>query len=1137
MRFKALWKDTFRELSNSVMRFLAILFIIFLGVGLYIGLSATSPNMVNTADEYFSKLNLMDFKIQSTYGLTNEDIEDLENIADIQAQSHYAYDFIVEDYAETIRLYSYDIKNGQAINDYYVVEGRLPEKTGEVAIDSNEQFLSGLQIGDTLTLETGKDAGEPEENLNRQSFEVVGFVTSPLFVELPSRGTTTIASGTLNGFGVIAQEDYDTEYISEIYLVHEDAQSKTAYSDEYDDFIEGYSPELTEFLDGLETRRADEIQKEAQNEIDDGWQEIEEAEQELVDAEQELKDARAELDDGWQQLEDGRRELEEQTSSAQEEIDRNETQLQEALSELNSQEQELREQKQELQAQLAELEENQPQLEDGIKQLEDGIGQVDEGLAEIEAQRSQIYEVLQEQGINDKEELLEAKEMIEETLEDPLVPEPVKEKLREQLNGINNALAGLEQLDEAEQDARAQKEELTAQLNELYNQRDQLVEGIETIQNALPQIEDGLAQIEDGRTQINDGIAEIEEAKETLATEKANGQNELDDAEAELNDGEAEYEDGLATFEEEREEAEAELADAKKELEEAEADLDSMADPEYLLFDRTDNPGYLEYSDNADRLSIISKVFPVFFFLIAIFISFTTMTRMVDEEREYIGIMKALGYANQQILIKFITYASLATIVGVVLGLAIGYLVLPQIIFYAYASMYNFPYMTLQQYTLYTVLALIASFISTVGASLIAVNRSLRSNAAILLQPKAPKHGTHIWLEKIPLIWKRLSFNLKITFRNVFRYKSRMWMAILGIAGSTGLVLTGFGISDSVSDVPNIQFGEINQFQAYVALDSELSSDELKTYTEKIQDYEQIDQSLFITEESTTADGDGINKQDVSIFVPENPSEIGDFIKLTDYKDDTIHELDDSGAYVTQKIAQLLDAEAGDEIEVTNSDDEVWTIKIAGIVENYIGHTIYMTPEYFAKVTNSEPAEPNMQLIKYDEEATDVDGLGSELMSEDEVLGISYVTDIYEGFSGTLDSLNTITYILVVAAAALAFVILYNLTNINVSERKRELSTIKVLGSYDNEVTMYIYRENIILTVLGIVFGLVFGTVLTNFTMSTMEVDMLVFGRSLHLSSYLYSILLTVLFTIIVMLVIHRQLKRIDMVEALKAND
>lgn len=366
-------------------------------------------------------------------------------------------------------------------------------------------------------------------------------------------------------------------------------------------------------------------------------------------------------------------------------------------------------------------------------------------------------------------------------------------------------------------------------------------------------------------------------------------------------------------------------------------------------------------------------------------------------------------------------------------------------------------------------------------------------------------------------------------------------MTIFGIAGSTGLILTGFGISDSISDVPSVQYGEINQFQAYVALDPNIEKDELTEYEEAMSEYEIIADYLFVSQENVTAEQDGLNTQTITLFVPDDPSEINEFVKLANVNnEDEIYTLNDesaeSGAYITQKLASLFELEIGDQLEVISTDDEIWTIEVAGILENYIGHTAYMTPDYYSQITGSEIEMPNVQLIKYDEKI-DADALGSDLMNEDQVVGISYVADIYNSFSGTLNSLDLITQILVIAAAALAFIVLYNLTNINVSERNRELSTIKVLGSHDHEVTMYIYRENFILTFLGIIVGLIFGTLLTNFITATMEVDMLVFGREVHLSSYLYSSVLTVLFTLIVMVVIHFQLKRIDMVEALKAND
>lgn len=1144
MQYKAIWKDTFRELSNSIMRFLAILIIIFLGVGFYVGISATSPNMLWTADEYYSKHNLMDYRVLSTYGLTDEDLEDLNNLSGYTVQSHYANDFVVENYSETIRLYSYNLENGQSINDYSIVEGRLPETSGEIALDSNEGFLSDVQIGDKITLESGEDTGNPEDNLEHQTFEVVGFVRSPLFIELGSRGNTTIGSGSLNGFGVISEEDYNAEIQTEAYLTLKNSENFEAYTDEYEAIIDEHTDELNNLLADLETRRTEEIQNEIQQEIDDGRAEIEEAEQELADAEAELDEARAELDEGWEEYENGVAELEEQTANARQEINVNEAQLQEELNNLNTQEQNLIQQREALQTELNNLASADEDIATGREQLEQGINEINTGISEIESNLPEMAAGLAEMD-RQEQQLNEQKAQLEVALENPEADQEIilaqiavidegllrlnqeRESLSQTYEEINNQLGSLTQ----------RRTELQTELNNLNTQEQELIAGRNALNDGIQQINNGLAQIEEGRQQINTGFNEIAEARATLETETANAQTELADAEAELNEAEADYQAGLATFEDERQTAQEEIVDGRAELEDAEQELADLPAPEYMLFDRSDNPGYLEYKDNADRLSIIAMVFPGFFFLIAIFISFTTMTRMVDEEREYIGIMKSLGYANHQILTKFITYAVLATSVGAILGLIAGYTLIPELIFFAYSSMYNFPKMLLQGYTLYTTIALVAAFVSTVGASLLAVQHSLKTNAASLLQPKAPKRGSRIWLERIPFIWRRLSFNYKITFRNVFRYKSRMLMTIFGIAGSTGLILTGFGISDSIGDIPQIQYGEINQFQAYVALDPNLEPAELESHKETIQNDDRINDALLVTQDSATADNEELNEQNISIFVPNDTDRLDDFVKLMDYEEGTVQTLDDSGAYITQKLAQLFEVEVGDQLEIMSEDNEEWVVDVSGIVENYIGHTLYMTPEYYEEMTGSENGEPNLQLIKYDTNAVDETEIGRDLMNTDEVIGVNYVTDVAQNFSGTLDSLDLITQILVISAAALAFIVLYNLTNINVSERQRELSTIKVLGSYDHEVTMYIYRENIILTVLGIFVGFGFGTVLTNFIMNTMEIDMLVFGREIHLSSYVYSGLLTVLFSIIVMIVIHYQLKRIDMVEALKAND
>lgn len=481
----------------------------------------------------------------------------------------------------------------------------------------------------------------------------------------------------------------------------------------------------------MEARRADEIDSEFQKEIEDGRAEIADAEQELADAKAELEDARASLDEGWREYEDGLAELETETSSAEQELNRNEAELQSNLKTLNTKEQELLEQRADLQAQLSELNNSEEQLLSGKKQLEDGIQEIEGGIAGIESNLPDL-----ETGLTEIEATLP---QLEAALENPLLPPEDIERVQKQIARLEIQRAEIIETLELYDSLVQQRSDLQAELTNLNEQEQELLVGKNAITDGINQINNGLDEIANGREQINAGFTEIEAGRQTLLEETANAEAELADAEAELNEAEAEYQEGLETFESESQSAEEEIKEARIDLEEAEEDFNNLPAPEYMLFDRSDNPGYLEYKDNADRLAIIAVVFPGFFFLIAIFISFTTMTRMVEEEREYIGIMKALGYSNNKILTKFITYAVLATTIGSVLGLLVGYMFIPELIFYAYASMYNFPSSLLQGYTLYTAIALIAAFASTVGASLLAVRHSLRSNAATLLQPKAPK--------------------------------------------------------------------------------------------------------------------------------------------------------------------------------------------------------------------------------------------------------------------------------------------------------------------------------------------------------------------------------------------------------------
>ncbi|EXJ23003.1 ABC transporter, permease protein [Alkalibacterium sp. AK22] len=731
-------------------------------------------------------------------------------------------------------------------------------------------------------------------------------------------------------------------------------------------------------------------------------------------------------------------------------------------------------------------------------------------------------------------EIQEGYDEIEEARQALLDAEEELEQARAELDtGQAEYETGLIELETQERDARQQ----------INSQRSELLAAQTEVEGAIGQLEaagaddpQASAELNAQRNQIQSALSQLETAEAELDQEIAEGQRALEAARAELEEAETEYEQGRAEFEQEQAEAEAEIEAAEADLTEAELDLADLEEPDYFFEDRTAFQGYEEFEDNAERIGAIAQIFPVFFFLLAALISLTTMTRMVDEERNQIGTLKALGYGNLVIAMKYFVYAFLATVSGAVTGLFLGYWLFPRVVMDAYSSLYNLPQAQTQFFWSYAIISLVGALLATGLSTLISVRLSLRSNPSILLLPKAPKKGKRIFLEYMPFIWNRFTFTQKVASRNLFRYKRRMLMTLFGVAGGTALLLTGYGLSDSIADIGDIQFGEINLYQAIVSENPNASEEQFARYEETLQETEGLEGELPVRLENGTATASD-SDQDINVMSPSDESRIGEFVALRSlsYPDEII-ELPAEGAVITDKLAELLGSEQGDTITVEVNDLDAFEVEVSAVVEHYVQHYVYLSPEAFEAAVG-ESAEPNSRLLRYDTELVDEDQLGQELTGEEAVQGVIFAASIRSAFQDSMDSLDVVTVVLIFSAASLAFVVLYNLTNINVSERIRELSTIKVLGFFDREVTLYVYRENFVLTIMGILAGFLLGYIMHGFVLQTAEIDIMRFARQISISSYIYAFLLMFFFSSLVMVVMHFKLKRVDMVEALKTQD
>ena len=809
MKKSAYKKSIVREIISSKARFFSILIIIFLGVAFYSGIKSAEPDMNKAINKFYSEQNLMDSKVVSTFGLTDEDINLLKNDDKIsEAYGSHTIDVNLTNTNNLVKFMEYNSEN--SINKYVVVDGRLPQNTGEIALDERALKLNeSLKIGDEFVIESDQATMTV---FKETKYKIVGIVRSPMYVEKDSRGVTSIGKGTIDYFAVLNHKDISMMVYTEAYITFKNVQGLDAYGYKYEKLME----ENTEYLEDL--------------------------------------------------------------------------------------------------------------FADNSK-----VGQ-------------------------------------------------------------------------------------------------------------------------------------------------------------------------------------------------------------YYFFDRTDNQGYLGYKDSINCLGNIASVLPIFFFLVAILICLTTMTRMVEENRLEIGTLKALGYKDLEISWKYIIYASIASISGCILGILVGSTALPSIISDAYGSIYNVPPIVLYYYTSYVIQSVVISILCTVGAALFVIKIELKDKPANLMRPKAPKVGKKILLERITPLWKRLSFNHKVTLRNIFRYKQRMIMTVLGIAGCMALLVTGFGLKDSNSAMVDKQFNRVWNYEAIVIFNEGSTTEQKQDYINTLELLKGYRDNIDLHQESLSFDKEGMNKQTATLYVPENVDKFDDFILLDDRVSGDKYKIGDDGAIISEKLAKLLGVSANDTISFKDEDNNTYEVKVSNITENYVSHYLYMSPEYYEKIFEKSPVY-NAELINFDDDKEEESDISSKLLECENVTNVTLKSQIQKSISDSNESMNLVMVVIIVAAGSLAFVVLYNLSNINVSERIRELSTIKVLGFFNNEVTMYISRENIILTLIGVITGSALGKLLHMFIINTAETDTMMMNPDISAISYIISALLTILFSLIVTILMHIKLKKINMIDALKSNE
>lgn len=1144
MAKKVTHKEFYMEIRKSPGRFLSIMFIVALGVAFFSGIRASEPSMRATGDAYFDSANLMDIKAVSTLGITEEDLDAIREIEDVEsAEGAYSADFLhlTDQSQEVVHVMSLQSE----MNASTVTQGRFPQKVGECLADDESDY----QIGDVITLASGTE--DPvSDTLQVDSLEVVGRGSSPCYISF-ARGGTTIGTGSINSFLLVPAETFDLDVYTDVYVKVSGASALTAYTGEYDDKVEEIMDEMEDLTGERGEIRREELVSDATAELDDAKQELEdgkkEAQEELADAAKEIADGEKELADAKKKIADGRLQISDakkllkkkqaQVTKAKKQLEKGRKKLQSGKSQYQAGVREYRVKKENASRQF---EDTQKTLQEARKGLDDGWSQYHSLESQIDNLKKQLQELENaETGGNDSEDATDGtggsggKENQggsdspgSGTGQTPEETQQAKEGLRSQISMLQSQAEQVKtQLEEKEAAYQQGVSQLESGKKEMEAAGEKLKESKSALEKSQAELEKAEKQIKSGQKAINAAWSEIRSQEHKLES----GASEISKNEDKLTDAKEEYRKG-------KKEAEEEIADGEKKIADAEQEIADIPDAKWYVYDRSVLPEYSAFGENADRVGAIGRVFPVIFFLVAALISLTSMTRMVEEQRIEIGTKKALGYSRFAIASKYLGYAFLATVLGCILGGLLGEKVLPYIIIYAYGIMYHHIPEILTPYHLsYILMASGASLVCTLGATFFACYKELQSEPANLMRPPAPRIGKRVFLEHIGILWRHMSFTWKSTVRNLMRYKKRFFMTVFGIGGCMALMVVGYGIRDSVYEIAGIQYSEIQIYDANVFLEENLTEQDRQNLEQALSGNQGIDRFMDGYMKSFTLKN-GKKERQAYLCVMGDPEKADSYVKLHDRVSKEEYTLSDNGVIMSEKTAKLLDVRVGDTVEIKDEDAGNHRVKLEHICENYMGHYIYMTPAYYEKVYGTKP-EYNCIFFAADESCSkkEIEEIGREILKQDEVLSVSYMHDIEKQLNDMLTSLNLVIIVLIISAGMLAFVVLFNLNSINITERQRELATLKVLGFYDMEVAAYVFRENVLLTLIGSMAGVVIGKFLHLFIIQTVEVDAAMFGRSIYLPSYLYSLAFTIGFSLAVNAIMYWKLKKINMVESLKS--
>lgn len=1155
---KKYWKDIGQSFILSKGRFFSIFGLMAIGSLALVGLKVTPPNMEGTAQRYINTYNMADLTVISDYGLSDEDVSELKTIKDVTIEYGYLTDVTVKNSGDAIRVFS----NSHTVSKYKLISGKMPSMSDEIALDSI--MRDDYKIGDEISF-TQSNKGI----LKRTTFTVTGFVNSSDIWDEHSMGASSAGYGELNGYGITTDTAFNSNVYSLARISYDDLNHVNYYSDNYTRLVNKHRKDLDKLLADNGNNRLVKLKADGQAKIDEGYANILSSEQKIANGAQQLADSKSQIDSSQSQINTAKVQVDSNTAN----IAQAASQLAQGQDTLNLSYIQLVSAKQQLDSAKATLDSTKVQLDSAYVQLDTGLRTLNTKKDQLDIAGSQLTDT--------KTILDNKKTQLDSSANQLTFMQAALTKAQTDLQRQKDSLTAAGDNPESDPNIISMEDSLTQQASILSTAQSEYDSGLSQYNIALATYDASLTSYQLGLEQYNTGLDEyninsasyesgMAQYNSALATYNTNltsyedgvanynlGLMTLDKSQAEYESGVQELEsikstisenqahidaavtslaESTADYESKKDEAENEIAVAKAKLDKSQLELNSLQEPTYTSYTRSTLPGsdgYVTYSNSSSSISAVGSIFPVVLYLVAAMVTFTTMTRFVDEERSNAGIFKALGYTNRRIIAKFVIYGLVASLTGTLVGIAIGNFVISPKISDIISVRTVIGSSNLYFYPFWIFIAFALAIVSAVLPAYLVANKELTENPAKLLLSKPPVSGSKILLERVSFIWRRLNFTQKVTARNIFRYKQRMLMTVFGVAGSVALLFAGLGIQSSISGIVSSQFGNILKYDMIVS-EKRGALDADKEKLTKALESSNVEASLATQYTNINQPISGLSdNQSISLLVTDS-NKISNFINLRDRITGVHLDLINNGAIISEKLSKLYNVKVGENISLT-INNKIVKVKVSGISEMYAGHFIYMTKGYYEKLTNTA-YNPNAYLVTLsDNSQSTVKSTSADLMAMDAVSAVVQNSSLTKQLETVSESLSSVMIILVIVSILLAVVILYNLTNINVEERIRELSTIKVLGFHNKEVTMYIYRETITLSIVGIITGLAGGYVLHRAILNIIGSNSIMFNPNVAFYVYLVPILVIIGILTLLGLLVNNILKRVDMLEALKS--